>query len=377
MLTFLSIAFLIYATMHLYALGKVWIVVPHSPGLAMALACVGLVMTLSPFVPWFLAKQNWHSANVVVSWLAYLWMGLLFLFCFVALVFDFSHALANVFNVTWPLSEVQTFRLVSVLALALLGYGFVDARLIRVEQVDIATPKLAPAMGEVTIAQISDLHLGLMRGDDVLTRVLAKLCLLHPDIVVATGDIVDGIGDDLNRLAGRFRSCPPSKGALAILGNHEYFAGIEHSLTFLQTAGFDVLRGQTKEVDGVVFAGVDDASGAGAAQEAKTSARAALASVPKGAFVILLKHQPVVEPGVPFDLQLSGHVHAGQIFPFGIFTRLVYGVGTGLTQVAPGRWLYVSRGAGTWGPPIRLFATPEITLFRIRPGSAPTISIHD
>ncbi len=91
----------------------------------------------------------------------------------------------------------------------------------------------------------------------------------------------------------------------------------------------------------------------------------ALASVTKGDFIVLLKHQPVVDRETPFDLQLSGHIHGGQIFPFGIFTRLAYGVRTGLTQLADGRRLYVSRGAGTWGPPIRLFSAPEITLITI------------
>jgi predicted MPP superfamily phosphohydrolase len=84
-----------------------------------------------------------------------------------------------------------------------------------------------------------------------------------------------------------------------------------------------------------------------------------------GKFIVLLKHQPVIDRGIPFDLQLSGHIHGGQFFPFGLLTRLTYGVSTGLTQLTDGRWLYVSRGAGTWGPPIRLFAAPEITLITI------------
>lgn len=82
-------------------------------------------------------------------------------------------------------------------------------------------------------------------------------------------------------------------------------------------------------------------------------------------FIVLLKHPPVVDNDVPFDLQLSGHIHGGQIFPFIYLTRLAYGVHTGLTILADGRRLYVSSGTGTWGPPIRLFAPPEITLITI------------
>ncbi len=82
-------------------------------------------------------------------------------------------------------------------------------------------------------------------------------------------------------------------------------------------------------------------------------------------FIVLLKHQPLADSDTPFDLQLSGHIHGGQIFPFVYLTRLTYHVRTGLTELADGRKLYVSRGAGTWGPPIRLFAPPEITLITL------------
>ena len=95
-------------------------------------------------------------------------------------------------------------------------------------------------------------------------------------------------------------------------------------------------------------------------------ASSTLALANQGDFVVLLKHQPVADKAIPFDLQLSGHIHGGQIFPFGLLTRLVYGVNTGLTRLAEGRLLYVSRGTGTWGPPIRLFAEPEITLITIK-----------
>jgi len=90
-----------------------------------------------------------------------------------------------------------------------------------------------------------------------------------------------------------------------------------------------------------------------------------LASVTRDDFIVLLKHQPVVDSETPFDLQLSGHIHGGQIFPFVYLTCLVYGVHTGLTRLADGRLLYVNLGAGTCGPPIRLFAPPEITLITI------------
>jgi predicted MPP superfamily phosphohydrolase len=290
-------------------------------------------------------------------------MGYLFLFLCIGLVFDLGHALATLLNVRWHPNDSLAFRTVGLLALAALGYGFVEARRIRIEEISITTPKLAS--GRVTIAQISDLHLGIMLGDHFLDRVIGRLREIKPDIVVATGDIVDGQGDDLEALARRFHSYKPPLGAYAVTGNHEYYAGLESALRFLRDAGFAVLRGESAKAGGIVLAGVDDPAALSSGQQAGPGASKALASAAANDFIVLLKHQPVVSSDPPFDLQLSGHIHGGQIFPFVYLTRLTYGVHTGLTELAGGRHLYVSRGTGTWGPPIRLFAAPEITLITI------------
>jgi predicted MPP superfamily phosphohydrolase len=367
MLTFLSVALLIYGSMHLYAFGKVWMGFPHSSALGLGLTLAGIVLTFSPLLVWFLERQSWHRVTVATAWLSYTWMGYLFLFVCIGLLFDLGHALATVLNFSWPLSQMMAFRIVGLLALALLGYGFVEARQIHIKEVNITTPKLAS--GRVTIAQLSDLHLGIMLGDGFLDRVIAKLREIKPDIVVATGDIVDGQGDNLATLARHFHSYSPPLGAYAVTGNHETYAGLADSVRFLRNAGFIVLRGESAKAGGIVVAGVDDPSAATSGQQASLDESRALASVAADEFIVLLKHQPVVDPDTPFDLQLSGHVHGGQIFPFVYLTRLSYGVHAGLTELADGRRLYVSRGAGTWGPPIRLFAPPEIALITIASAS--------
>lgn len=362
MLTFLSVALLIYGSMHLYALGKVWMVFPHSFGLVLVLTLAGIVLTCSPLLVWYLERQSWHRATVATvatAWVSYTWMGYLFLFLCIGLVFDLSHALTTLLHFNWPLSGALTLGTVSLLALAMLGYGFIEARQIQIKEINITTPKLAA--GRVTIAQISDLHLGIMQGDEFLERVLSKLRELKPDILVATGDIVDGQGDNLAALARHFQTYTPPLGAYAVTGNHEYYAGLENSLSFLRNAGFTVLRGESVQAGGIVLAGVDDPSAKSAGQPTELDTRTALAAHD---FIVLLKHQPLVD-NTPFDLQLSGHIHGGQIFPFVYLTRLTYHVRSGLTELADGRRLYVSRGAGTWGPPIRLFAPPEITLITI------------
>ncbi len=365
MLTFLSVAFLVYGTMHLYALSKVWLAFPHSAALALTLILFGLVMTLSPLILWQIAKQNWHSVTIALSWLTYLWMGFLFLFFCIAMVFDFGYVVATILGFRWPLNEALMLRTAGSLALLAAGYGFIEAGRLPVEQIRITTPKLPPSVGRVTIAQISDLHLGAIRRGEFLDRIMVRLQELKPDIVVATGDILDGQGNDIDDLATRFLGYRPPKGAYAIIGNHEYYAGLEHSLRFLNEGGFTVLRGESETAGGIVLVGVDDPSLGAQAREPSVETRKALSSSQQSAFIVLLKHQPMVDGDIPFDLQLSGHTHGGQIFPFGYITRFTYHVNTGLTQLADWRRLYLSRGAGTWGPPIRVLAPPEITLITI------------
>ncbi|BCK88529.1 3',5'-cyclic adenosine monophosphate phosphodiesterase CpdA [Sideroxyarcus emersonii] len=365
MLGFLIVAFFIYGSMHLYAFAKLWQVLPHSWWLGLSLLAVGLLLTFLPLLLWQITRLNWHGAAALTSWVSYVWMGYLFLFCSTALLFDIAHVLAVFAGMRWPLGDAASLLAVGLLSLALLGYGSFEARHIRIAQVIVTTSKLPATVGHVTIAQISDLHLGAMLNDEFLDRVIAGLREAKPDIVVATGDIVDGQGDHLDALASRLHALQPPMGAYAVIGNHETHVGLDRSLDFLRSAGFTVLRGEAAHVGGIVLVGVDDPSAAMTGQGVRLDTAHLLATVPKGSFVVLLKHQPVVDNGIPFDLQLSGHIHGGQIFPFGLLTQLTYHVHTGLTQLAGGSKLYVSRGTGTWGPPIRLFAPPEIALIRI------------
>lgn len=371
MLIFLGLIFVLYGGLHYYALSKVWQALPHSALLGGGLAMWGVFMTVAPLLVWFLVKSSWHGTATALSWLAYCWMGFLFLFCSIALLVDLARVLAGWLGVGWHLHGVAALLAVGVPALALAGYAFFEAGQVRVEQLTVSTPKLAS--GRVKIAQISDLHLGLMLGDSLLNRVTAILRQASPDVIVATGDMIDGQGDDLQLLAAKFRRLAPQVPMYAILGNHEAFAGAEASVKFFHDAGFTVLRGDTRQTDGVIFVGVDDATLGAGMHPLSQETQHALAAARDHAYVVLLKHQPVVDDAVPFDLQLSGHAHGGQIFPFGLFTLMAYGVRAGTYRYDGGRTLYINRGAGTWGPPMRLLAPPEVTLVTIE-SSAPSVT---
>lgn len=367
-LIFICFVLLVYGSLNLYALGKLALGLPSWPGLHPALALWGVAMVFAPFIIRFLRHHHWLRSETALSWVAFVWMGLVFLFCCLALAFDLIHVTMDLAGRSWPLTPARELHWTGLSALLLAGYGFFEASRLKVERIHIKTPKLKTE--QVTLAQVSDMHLGAMLGEAFTARTTRLLQQLAPDMVIATGDIVDGKGEALHALTRHFSALTPPLGAYAILGNHEYFVGLDNSLRFLENAGFTVLRGETASAGGIILAGVDDRSLGQAAREMPDTVRAALTEQQATHYIVLLKHQPLVDDKIPFDLQLSGHLHGGQIFPFGFFSKLFYGVRAGMVRLSRGRLLYINRGTGTWGPPIRLFAPPEVTLITIERADA-------
>jgi hypothetical protein len=187
----------------------------------------------------------------------------------------------------------------------------------------------------------------------------------EPDLLVSTGDLLDGQIDNMMSSADLLRDIRPKYGKIAVTGNHEFFAGIEKALEFHQQAGFLVLRGEALTLAGLInIAGMDDSTGERFGLYKNINEKAMLAKLPKETFTLLLKHRPVLDTeslGL-FDLQLSGHTHRGQIYPFVLLTRLVFPYHSGYYDLPKDSRLYVNRGAGTWGPPIRFLSPPEVTV---------------
>lgn len=375
--TMLATIVLSYAGMQFYAVYKASTAVGLAPDAVTGLVAWALLMTFLPFLLWQLERGGWHRPVVAGAWIGYLWMGLVFLFFWVALGLDLFGGAVKMAGVLLHLdlssylpSPRHAFLLAVALSLGLAGYGFVAALRQRVERIALSSPKLPAENGALRIVQISDVHLGAIIGARRLRRILEKVRELEPDILVSTGDLVDGQADHLNGLTSLFEMIRPRFGKFAVTGNHEFYVGHKRSLDFMRRCGFTVLSGETQApAPNVTIAGVDDPAGRWMGVSTQVDEPTLLAAHPREQFTILLKHQPVVDPRAVelFDLQLSGHVHQGQIFPFGLLVRLVYPMRTGLTQLASQKWLYISRGTGTWGPPMRVFAPPEITLIEITP----------
>ena len=257
-------------------------------------------------------------------------------------------------------------------ALLITWYGYFEASQLTVDQTTVTTAKLPKDSKPLRIVQISDLHIGLLVCSPQVEELVARIQQYQPDLVVATGDIVDGHICHFDGVSQLFRSLQPRLGMFAVLGNHEYYAGAEPSRDFLEHAGFRILQGQAAQAtDQLVVAGVDDPAATRFNLQPQGDEQQLLRSIPSDRFVLLLKHRPVVDPASTglFDLQLSGHVHKGQIFPFNLLTWLAFPVRAGMNQLADGSALYVNRGTGTWGPPIRFLAPPELTVIDLVPAA--------
>ncbi len=319
-------------------------------------------MLFAPFLLWRLESHTaYHIPAVIGAWLIYGWMGFSFVFFWIGLALTLLDTAMRLSGLALPFSP-SGFPVLAGLSLAVWTYGFVAARRVRIERVSLVSDRLPPGFPGLRLVQISDLHLGVLIGRQRLDRVLSGIRSLAPDIVISTGDLVDAQAHFLDGLSSGFAELQPPLGKFAVTGNHERYAGLAHALDFHARSGFRLLRGEAVEVAGIVLAGVDDPAVTGESEDDA----GVLAGIPGDRFVVFLKHQPIVDTRARFDLQLSGHTHKGQIFPFGLLVRLAYPVVAGLHALPNGAHIYVSRGTGTWGPPIRLFSPPEITLIELK-----------
>jgi len=215
---------------------------------------------------------------------------------------------------------------------------------------------------------ISDLHLGPLLSERWLRHRIRDVEALKPDLLAVVGDVLDHDASRAEALAPVLKRLTAPLGVFAVTGNHEFYAGFERSVRVLEAAGFRVLRDAAVEAaPGLVVAGVDDLTARAQMGEKDGFLDRALLPRPAGA-TIYLSHSPSgVERAADLgaDLMLSGHTHNGQIWPFTYLVRLAYPRMTGAYQV--GRMtLIVSRGTGTWGPPMRLFRRSEIVRITLR-----------
>ncbi|MBI5099029.1 MAG: metallophosphoesterase [Nitrospirae bacterium] len=367
--------FLVYTLLHVYGFFRARAALTLSFRTNIFIAIFMLIMVLAPFIINFSERHGFEFFARVMSYIGYIWMGVLFLFVSSSLLFEiyrlviFLTALISRKNFSTMIPSAGfSFFIPLVLSMTVSAYGFFEAMNIRTEQVTIRTSKLPDNISRLKIVQISDVHIGLIVREDRLKGIIDSVNAASPDILVSTGDLVDGQINKLEGLAELLKEINPRYGKFAITGNHEFYAGIDQALDFTRKAGFKLLQGESVHVGNIMnIAGVDDPAGNTFNRFNKVSEKALLSELNNGRFTLLLKHRPFVDNASQglFDLQLSGHTHKGQIFPFSLITKMFFPHQSGIFNIFSNSTLYVSRGTGTWGPPMRFMSPPEVTVIEL------------
>ena len=372
---FLLTFFLIYGGTHAYALYKAQTALAFGWKTSIAAIPPLAALLCGPLIAYFLEARGMEGAARAASWVAYTWMGLLFFFTWMNLALDGVNLLSRILTAVTgegprPLLVYgrPAFLALAGLSMAMGAYSIFEASRIRPEHLRILTDKLPAATKRIRVVQISDVHLGLLVRHRKAAAIAELVRTAEPDLFVSTGDLVDGRINRLEGLAEIFREVRAPLGKYAVTGNHEFYAGIGTALDFTHKAGFTVLRGEAVTAGNVLrIAGVDDPAGRAFGPAPGRTEEELLENGPSALFTLLLKHRPFLSsPARKADvLQLSGHTHNGQIFPFRLLVRIWYPLLSGLYLPGEGGALYTSRGTGTWGPPMRFLSPPEVTIIDI------------
>ena len=336
-------------------------------------------------------RQPWADR---LSWVGLLLMGLFSSLFVLTALRDVGLLLAWVIDATglvnMPLDVLRKFSAqgVPLLALTVTALGFLNARRTpAIVRVDVPIAGLPAALHGFTLAQISDVHVGPTIKHAYLQRIVAKVNTLKADVVAITGDLVDGKVAELAAHVAPLAGLQSRHGTFFVTGNHEYYSGAHAWIVELRRLGLTVLmnehvvlhhgkglglavdaQGDSQTLAPLVLAGVNDYSAHHFDPAHRSDPALALQGAPASALIrILLAHQPrsaqaAHEAG--FDLQLSGHTHGGQFWPWNLFVPLQQPFTAGLNKLHT-LWVYTSRGTGYWGPPKRFGAPSEITALRL------------
>ena len=320
------------------------------------------------FVPATILRfRSSHPALRVLYALSAAWVGALNLLFSAAIACWILEGLGWLAG--WSFSYFYPASILFGLAFLATGYGLINASWIRIKRITIPLPHLPMAWQGRTVALVTDLHLGPLSGPGFLRRVIERLRSFQPDAVFISGDMFDGPVIGLDQLVTPWRDFSPPRGIFYVTGNHDEFAERSIYLKAVSGSGIQVLNNAMFSVDGLQVVGVHDSEAANPAEFREILHQV---HIDRRHPSILLAHRPVnlsVAEEAGISLQLSGHTHGGQFWPWTMLVSRIYGgFAYGIHRLGS-MAVYTSSGAGTWGPPLRVGTQSEIVLIRLEADS--------
>lgn len=333
-----------------------------NPNIKKILGIALAILSVSFIVANLLVYLNENAITNFLYTVASIWLGTL-LYLFLAVIGTWIiFLICRIFSVEANLKIVSGMFI--IIALAYSVYGLWNAHYPRLKQIEVSI-KNAPANWHGrTIVQISDVHLGAINHLGFLGKIVEAVKNIKPDIVFITGDLFDGAGRKLDKLIDPLNNLKSPLGTYFVTGNHETYINLDRALAAVQATNIKILRDQIIKIDGMQILGIDYPR-AGQKKDIESILRKLDRTKPN----IVLFHEPTsIDKFIQFgvNLQLAGHTHVGQLWPFNYITRRVYhGYDYGFHQQGD-YTLYTTSGAGTWGPPMRTGNKPEIVVIKIK-----------
>jgi uncharacterized protein len=366
MLIFLTVFVLIYGGAHWF----IWQRLVKPLGLIGAphwgmLAFILIMMCSFPVIHFALHNKNGRLL-ATIDLISSVWMGMVVYFVLVGIALDL---LRLPFYSRLPDGPMFSAIVTGIVVLITI-YGIVAAHSVGVTRLIMTWPKLPSTLDGLRVAQISDVHVGRIIRDGRLEKIVTQVNDIQPDLILITGDLVDADPSHMEDMIPVLRRLHARYGVFAVTGNHEFFAGVERAQAVIGQAGITMLRNRFVTVaGGLQLVGRDDPIAPRITGKEVPSLEEITHGLDRSLPAILLYHTPVTtlaelkERGIA--LQLSGHTHKGQLWPFNYIVKLIYRTPYGWFSDGE-TTIYVSRGTGTWGPPMRVGAAPEITLITLR-----------
>ncbi|MGQ1948566.1 metallophosphoesterase [Geofilum sp. OHC36d9] len=374
---FFILVFVVHFLVNLYIGYRGYQALEVYPNLRVWFVLFMILMVLAYPLGRILEKYWYHPIPITLHWIGAFWFAVMLYSTLLLLVID----IARVVNSIVPFfqyfnSDVLMLKWYSLIAVAgivvvVVLAGHINAWHAKTVTLNLSVDKPAGDMKSVTIVAVSDVHMGTIIGPRKTQKLVNSINALKPDLVLLAGDVVDedvgpviqqNLGENLQKIIAPL-------GVYAVTGNHEYIGGVEPSVKYLEQNGIKMLRDSSVLISNAFYVvGREDRFKNARTQNERLSLNELLAGVDMSRPVIMLDHQPynldaVADAGV--DVQISGHTHHGQLWPFGYITQKLFEVSRGYKQKGKTHF-YVSTGFGTWGPPVRTGNRPEIVLIHLR-----------
>ena len=378
MVLFFSIFFTLYTAINYYIFIRGWQALSGFPQLRIFYLIIFIIISLSYIAAKFLVSYLPLVIYNMMLWIGSFWFAFMLYFFISNVLLDFI----KLFN--WKLDffpaiikenyqlAKQAMELIILLAASIIIlYGFINTRNPKIKTLNIEVAKGLGKLNQLNTVLVSDIHLSPMDNESLLSKIVARINELNPDVIFIAGDIVDdkpyvlngnNIGRSLLKLKSKY-------GIYVSTGNHEFITGIKESEKYIKDFHLKLLRDSSIKIDdSFIIAARDDRSKKSFTGENRLPLEKIIAESDKKYPIILMDHTPLgledaEKNGV--DLQLSGHVHNGQLFPLNFITNKVYEKSWGYLKKGKTQY-YISCGAGTWGPPVRIGSYPEIVNIKIK-----------